>query len=173
MPAFAMEIVCCSIASWMATWSFTSILSNSSMQQIPLSASINAPASMANSLFSGSCARWCSVGTSKNIVSKRTTCNKQGSYQGHREHEGAPRHLTLTTEAVRPAADEALPEVYTARGRKLATYLRICDFAQDGSPTIATLMSPRRLMPCAYRRSDFSYIQMLEAYKYSHPYCYH
>ena len=50
-----MEMVCCSIASWMATWSFTSILSNSSMQQMPLSASIRAPASIANSLFSGSC----------------------------------------------------------------------------------------------------------------------
>ncbi len=43
MPAFAMEMVCCSMASWMATWSFTSILSNSSMQQMPLSASIRAP----------------------------------------------------------------------------------------------------------------------------------
>jgi hypothetical protein len=29
----------------------------------------------------------------------------------------------LTTEAVRPAAEEALPEVYTARGRKSHTYL--------------------------------------------------
>ena len=34
-PALVMEIVCCSIASCIATWSFTSILSNSSIQQIP------------------------------------------------------------------------------------------------------------------------------------------
>ena len=53
------------------------------MQQMPLSASISAPASMQNSLLS----------------------------------------LSLTTVAVRPAAEELLPEVYTARGRKAATYL--------------------------------------------------
>ena len=35
MPAFAIEIVYCSIASCIATWSFLSILSNSSMQHIP------------------------------------------------------------------------------------------------------------------------------------------
>ena len=28
------------------------------------------------------------------------------------------------TEAVKPAADEAFPEVYTERGRKLFTYLK-------------------------------------------------
>ena len=38
--------------------------------------------------------------------------------------------------------------MYTARGRNAATYLSSCDLAHDGSPTIATLMSPRRLMPC-------------------------
>lgn len=55
---------------------------------------------------------------------------------------------TLTTEAVSPAAEEDLPEVYTARGRKLATYLSNCDLAHEGSPTMATLMSPLRLIPC-------------------------
>ena len=34
-PALVIEIVCCSMASWMATWSRRSILSNSSMQQTP------------------------------------------------------------------------------------------------------------------------------------------
>ena len=52
IPALAIEMVCCSMASWIATWSLTSILSNSSIQQIPLSASISAPASMQNSLLS-------------------------------------------------------------------------------------------------------------------------
>lgn len=33
-------------------------------------------------------------------------------------------HPTLTTVAVRPAAEELLPEVYTARGRKADTYLQ-------------------------------------------------
>ena len=71
MPALAMEMVCCSMASWMATWSDMSILSNSSMAQMPLSASIRAPASIVKSPVSSS----------------------------------------LTTAAVRPAAEEALPEV--------------------------------------------------------------
>ena len=76
-------MVCCSIASWMATWSEMSILSNSSIAQMPLSASIKAPASMVNSPVSSS----------------------------------------LTTAAVRPAAEDAFPEVYTARGRNPQTYL--------------------------------------------------
>lgn len=38
MPALAMETVCCSITSWMAVRSLSSILSNSSMQQMPMSA---------------------------------------------------------------------------------------------------------------------------------------
>ena len=61
---------------------------------------------------------------------------------------GAEFRHTLTTEAVSPAALEDLPEVYTALGRKPATYFRIWDLAQEGSPTMATLMSPLRLMPC-------------------------
>ena len=60
----------------------------------------------------------------------------------------------LTTDAVRPAAEEERPEVYTARGRKAATYLSSCDLAQEGSPTIATFMSPRRLMPCMHSRTS-------------------
>ena len=52
IPALAIEIVCCYIASWIATWSFTSILSNSSIQQTPLSANINAPAYNPTSPFS-------------------------------------------------------------------------------------------------------------------------
>src|SRR3954466_14946099 len=85
MPAFAIEIVCCSIASWIATWSDMSILSNSSMAQMPLSASISAPASIVKSPVSSS----------------------------------------LTTAAVRPAAEEALPDVYTERGKKEHTYLKV------------------------------------------------
>ncbi len=54
IPALAIEIVCCSMASWMATWSLSSILSNSSIQQIPLSASNNAPASIETLPLSGS-----------------------------------------------------------------------------------------------------------------------
>ena len=34
-PALVMEMVCCSMASWMATWSRWSILSNSSIQHTP------------------------------------------------------------------------------------------------------------------------------------------
>mmetsp|Transcript_21922 Transcript_21922/g.51246 ORF Transcript_21922/g.51246 Transcript_21922/m.51246 type:complete len:358 (-) Transcript_21922:584-1657(-) len=53
-PAFVIVTLCCSIASWMATLSFSLILSNSSMQMKPLSASTMAPASMLKSLEPGS-----------------------------------------------------------------------------------------------------------------------
>ena len=68
------------------------------MQQMPLSASMSAPASMPYSPVSGS----------------------------------------LATDAVKPAAVEPLPAVYTARGRKSTTYFRNCDLAVDGSPTWMT-----------------------------------
>jgi len=45
IPALEIEIVCCSMTSWMAVRSDSSILSNSSIQQIPLSASTRAPPS--------------------------------------------------------------------------------------------------------------------------------
>mmetsp|Transcript_46281 Transcript_46281/g.149163 ORF Transcript_46281/g.149163 Transcript_46281/m.149163 type:complete len:391 (-) Transcript_46281:521-1693(-) len=45
MPALAMVTVCCSITSWMATRSASTILSNSSTQHTPRSASTIAPAS--------------------------------------------------------------------------------------------------------------------------------
>ncbi len=44
IPALAKEIVCCYIASWIATWSLIYILSNSSIQHMPLSAKSKAPA---------------------------------------------------------------------------------------------------------------------------------
>mmetsp|Transcript_10011 Transcript_10011/g.21116 ORF Transcript_10011/g.21116 Transcript_10011/m.21116 type:complete len:296 (+) Transcript_10011:629-1516(+) len=49
IPALATDTVCCSITSWIAVRSDSSILSNSSMAQIPLSANTNAPPSNANS----------------------------------------------------------------------------------------------------------------------------
>lgn len=54
IPALAKDTVCCSITSWIATLSFSSILSNSSMQQIPLSASTKAPPSRVISEDTGS-----------------------------------------------------------------------------------------------------------------------
>ena len=45
MPALEMDTVCCSITSWMEVRSDSSILSNSSMQQTPLSARTRAPPS--------------------------------------------------------------------------------------------------------------------------------
>mmetsp|Transcript_31772 Transcript_31772/g.69993 ORF Transcript_31772/g.69993 Transcript_31772/m.69993 type:complete len:259 (-) Transcript_31772:722-1498(-) len=54
MPALAMVTVCCSITSWIATRSFSDILSNSSMHTTPLSASTIAPASSRLSPVSGS-----------------------------------------------------------------------------------------------------------------------
>jgi len=54
IPALATETDCCSIASWRMTLVFSSILSNSSMQQIPLSDKTSAPLSRTISLVSGS-----------------------------------------------------------------------------------------------------------------------
>ena len=55
------------------------------------------------------------------------------------------------TEAVRPAADEPLPEVQTAMGATRSTNLSNCDLAVPGSPRRRTLMSPRRLRPSGSR----------------------
>eukprot|EP00733_Pompholyxophrys_punicea_P002157 Pompholyxophrys_punicea_v1_NODE_1490_length_688_cov_3.650869.p2 type:complete len:103 gc:universal NODE_1490_length_688_cov_3.650869:318-626(+) len=54
MPAFAMETVCCSITSWMAVRSPSSILSNSSMQHTPISARTSAPPFNTSSCVVGS-----------------------------------------------------------------------------------------------------------------------
>ncbi len=42
--------------------------------------------------------------------------------------------MYLMTEAVRPAADEPLPEVYTAMGAVLLVNFRNWDLAVEGSP---------------------------------------
>mmetsp|Transcript_19716 Transcript_19716/g.45707 ORF Transcript_19716/g.45707 Transcript_19716/m.45707 type:complete len:229 (-) Transcript_19716:926-1612(-) len=107
MPALAIEIVCCSIASWIATRSSGRILSNSSMHTTPPSASTIAPPSRKNSPVFGS----------------------------------------LTTVAVRPAAEEPLPDVYTEIGAAFSMNLRSWDLAVEGSPSIRMLMSPRRRAP--------------------------
>jgi len=54
IPALATDTVYCSIASCNITLVLSSILSNSSMQQIPLSERTNAPLSNTISLVSGS-----------------------------------------------------------------------------------------------------------------------
>lgn len=54
IPALATDTVCYSIASWRMTLVLSSILSNSSMQQMPLSESTKAPLSRMISLVSGS-----------------------------------------------------------------------------------------------------------------------
>mmetsp|Transcript_67254 Transcript_67254/g.205956 ORF Transcript_67254/g.205956 Transcript_67254/m.205956 type:complete len:221 (-) Transcript_67254:955-1617(-) len=108
MPALDNVIVCCSMASWIAVWSLASILSNSSMQQIPLSASIKAPG-------------WITFSWSRSI--------------------------SRTTDAVRPAAVDVLPEAKMPRGRKTDVHLSMALLAVAGSPSKSTLMSPRSLMP--------------------------
>jgi len=54
IPALATDTVYCSIASWRITLVLSSILSNSSMQQIPLSERTRAPDSKTFSHVSGS-----------------------------------------------------------------------------------------------------------------------
>lgn len=81
IPAFAIEIVYCSMASWIATLSWGLILSNSSIQTTPPSARTIAPPSSWNS----------------------------------------PVAWSLKTEAVRPAAEDPFPLVYTEIGATLST----------------------------------------------------
>jgi hypothetical protein len=50
IPALAIDTVYCSITSWMFVLSLSSILSNSSMQQIPVSDNTKAPPSRTSSL---------------------------------------------------------------------------------------------------------------------------
>lgn len=73
---------------------------------------------------------------------------------GHQEQDYRGVLRTLTTLAVRPAAVDALPLVYTARGRNPETYFSSWLLAELGSPMIAMLMSPRRLMPCKEDQSN-------------------
>ena len=54
IPALAIDTVCCYITSWIAVRSYSSILSNSSIQHIPISASTNAPASKESYFVKGS-----------------------------------------------------------------------------------------------------------------------
>lgn len=104
IPAFATEIVCCYMASWIATRSSGRILSNSSIQTIPPSAKTNAPPSIWN----------------------------------------YPVAKSLVIDAVRPAADDPLPLVYTAIEAVFYTNFKNWDLAVEGSPKSNTLMSPLR-----------------------------
>ena len=63
-----------------------------------------------------------------------------------RVHRPSP-NSSLTAAAVRPAADDDLPDVYMPLGASMAMYLSICDFAVPGSPIIAMWMSPLILVP--------------------------
>ena len=54
LVTLAMEIVCCSMTSWMEVRSPSNILSNSSMQQTPWSARTRAPPSRVISPVTGS-----------------------------------------------------------------------------------------------------------------------
>ena len=61
------------------------------------------------------------------------------------------------TVAVSPAAEEPLPEVYTAIGAVLDANFRNWDLAVDGSPSSSTLMSPLLQVPsgnCCMRRLE-------------------
>lgn len=54
---------------------------------------------------------------------------------------------SLITEAVRPAALDPLPEVYTPMGATFSTNFSSWDLAVPGSPSNRMLMSPRRVNP--------------------------
>ena len=120
------------------------------MQQMPLSASMSAPASMQNSLLSLSCRyiRVHPVWLPPDAVRRKVQpVKKPGAGHSALPSAMAQQRVaaqlcgtamqractpTLTTVAVRPAADELLPLVYTARGRKAVTYLRRKGIGEGG-----------------------------------------
>ena len=55
-----------------------------------------------------------------------------------------PVELSLVILAVRPAAEDPFPEVYTAMEAVCSTNLRNCDLAVDGSPISNMFISPLR-----------------------------
>lgn len=78
--------------------------------------------------------------------------------------QNSPVSGSLRTLAVRPAADEALPEVYIDLGKNEQIYFKNWLFAVDGSPTIQILISPLSLIPSSvdlwtppnnYKRTPF------------------
>ena len=77
IPALAMEMVCCSIASWRMERVWSSILSNSSMQQMPMSERTRAPDSRTISLVSGSRVTYAVRPTAEELV-KYEECNYWG-----------------------------------------------------------------------------------------------
>ena len=99
IPALFIEMVCCSITSWIAVLSDSSILSNSSIQQMPLSASTSAPPSV-NHMSTKQITRVLLVGP-------KTISSVTGS---------------RITAAVRPTPDEPLPVVYTPLGAIFEIY---------------------------------------------------
>ncbi len=164
MPAFAMDTVCCSITSWIAVlngpspivrldqslilddkWhgkmyrSASSILSNSSMQQTPMSARTRAPPSRCRIKSS-------SINVpSPQVLWKDFTENKligrrifhySGS-QTHTRRTLACDHESINKKYVDPWCRKILkhtPEVYTALGEIRLMCFNSCDLATPGSP---------------------------------------
>ena len=55
--------------------------------------------------------------------------------------------LSQITDAVKPAAEEPLPDVYTAIGATFSANFSSCDLAVPGSLSSSTLTPPRSRMP--------------------------
>jgi len=55
----------------------------------------------------------------------------------------------LITDAVKPAAEDPLPLVYTQIGATLSTNFKNYDLATDGSPKSNTFKSPLSFIPSA------------------------
>lgn len=107
-----MLMVCCSMASWMATWSLTSILSNSSMQHTPYRRKKTLLSFPGNTLGNLPC-----------CPPRRLTLTLSASIRAPASMTNSWDSSSLTTAAVRPAALLALPLVYTALGLNSSTCL--------------------------------------------------
>ena len=59
----------------------------------------------------------------------------------------SPVAASLITEAVKPAAEDPFPLVYTDIGAILSTNFKNYDLATEGSPSKSTLISPLSFIP--------------------------
>lgn len=125
---FAILTVCCSMTSWIAVRSLSSILSNSSIQQIPLSARTSAPPSKIISPVSVS--RWIDAVKPTPLL---------------------PRPVVYTPLRRFKSLESKNVNFNESKESDLGATVTMCfkswDFATPGSPMRQTWISPRILIP--------------------------
>ena len=161
MPALEMEILCCSMASWMlvrsesfiykqSTW-WWSVMVGLDLARIPFNVALLVKFTFASERVN---LRKYQMRTLSNSSIKQTPLSANTRAPASSVHSLVTG--CLWTYAVNPTADAPWPVVNTALCAVFSTYFRNWDFAVPGSPHIRTLMSPRILClpPVRQRQSQ-------------------